>query len=117
MRRKGFQEAIEQLIREELLDAQTVFGGIEIAKKIGAGLRLVEEVERKVDNRFEKRLENPVVGTALALGNNEGIVATTGFSLRGTSAPLLVRLVGGSLDLELGDGRCFSKIAPSMVES
>ncbi len=99
---KGFQEAIEQLIREGLIDAQTVFGGFEITKKIGAGLRLVEEVERRVDNRLEKRLENPVVGTALALGKDEGIVATTGypFSLRGTSAPLLVRLVAGSLDLD-----------------
>jgi hypothetical protein len=90
----GFQEAIEQLIREGLLDEQTVWGGIEIAKKFGAGLRLVEEIEG--------RLHNPVIGTALALEKNEGIVATTGypFSLRGTSAPILVRVVGGSLNLD-----------------
>ena len=88
------QEAIEQLIREGLLDEQTVWGGIEIAKKFGAGLRLVEEIEG--------RLHNPVIGTALALEKNEGIVATTGypFSLRGTSAPILVRVVGGSLNLD-----------------
>ncbi len=90
----GFQDAIQQLIREGLLNDQTVYGGIEIAKKFSAGLRLVEEKHQ--------RLQNPTIGAALAVGKDEGIVCTTGypFSLRGTSSPLAVRLVDGPLNLD-----------------
>ena len=89
----GFCDAINQLIQEGLLDANVVYGAIEIAKKFNAGLRLVEE--------HAGRLRNPRIGAACELGAGEGIVCTTGFpfSLRGTSSPLAVRIYEGRLDL------------------
>ena len=90
----GFQDAIQQLVREALLDGSVVFGAIEIAKKFNAGLRLVQE--------RNGRLENPRIGAARAVGASEGIVCTTGFpfSLRGTSSPLAVRIYEGQLNLD-----------------
>jgi hypothetical protein len=90
----GFQDAINQLITEGLLDAGVVYGAIEIPKKRSAGLRLVEEQAGG--------LRNPRIGTACELGVAEGIVCTTGFpfSFRGTSSPLAVRIYEGHLDLD-----------------
>ncbi len=90
----GFQDAIQQLVREGLLDESVVFGAIEIAKKFNAGLRLVQERDGK--------LQNPRIGAVLELGADEGIVCTTGFpfSLRGTSSPLAVRIHEGPLNLD-----------------
>jgi len=90
----GFEDAIQQLIREGFLYKDVVYGAIEIAKKFNAGLRLVQE--------RNGRLENPRIGATCALTPDEGIVCTTGFpfSLRGTSSPLAVRIYGGPLNLD-----------------
>ena len=90
----GFQDAIQQLVHEGLLEDRVVFGAIEIAKKFNSGLRMVQE--------RNGRLENPRIGAAREVGPGEGIVCTTGFpfSLRGTSSPLAIRLYEGPLDLD-----------------
>jgi hypothetical protein len=91
---QGFEEAVKQLIAEGALAGDTVIGGIELAKKFNAGLRLVREVGA--------RLENPTIGTSLRTGEDEGIVCTTGrpFRFPGTAAPVAVRLVKGTLNLD-----------------
>jgi hypothetical protein len=90
----GFEEAVRQLISEGLLPGDILIGGIEIAKKFVSGLRLVHEVD--------DRLENPTIGTSLRTGDDEGIVCTTGrpFRFPGTASPVAVRVVHGALDLD-----------------
>lgn len=89
----GFEDAIKQLISENLLRPDIVIGGIEIAKKFNSDLRLVRETKES--------LENPTIGTSFATAADEGIVCTTGkpFGFKGTAAPKAVRLVRGQLNL------------------
>jgi hypothetical protein len=90
----GFEDAIKQLVREGALPRSVIFGGIEIAKKFISGLRLVHETGA--------RLQNPLIGTSLRTGEDEGIVCTTGepFRIPGTASPVAVRVVQGGLDLD-----------------
>lgn len=90
----GFEDAIKQLIAEGVLAGDLIYGGIEIAKKFNAGLRLVHETRN--------HLENPLVGTTLRTAEDEGIVCTTGepFRIPGTASPVAVRVVHGGLDLD-----------------
>jgi len=85
---------VHQLISEGVLGPETVFGGIELAKKFNAGLRIVQEVDG--------RLENATIGTSLCTAQDEGIVCTTGrpFRFPGTAAPVAVRLAQGALNLD-----------------
>jgi hypothetical protein len=90
----GFEDAMKQLVRENLLPAETVIGGIEIAKKFSSGLRLVRE--------SSGRLQNPRIGTSLRISDDDGIVCTTGypFAIPGTASPLAVRIVQGPINLD-----------------
>jgi len=90
----GFEEAVQQLIDEGVLDRDLVYGAFEIAKKFNAGLRLVQDRNGS--------LQNPRIGAAYHLGTDEGIVCTTGFPfpLRGTASPLAVRIYKGPLNLD-----------------
>ena len=85
---------MRQLISEGLLPGDILIGGIEIAKKFVSGLRLVHEVD--------DRLENPTIGTSLRTGDDEGIVCTTGrpFHLSRYGVIVAVRVVHGALDLD-----------------
>lgn len=91
----GFQDAIDQLKRDELLPSDVVFGLVEVHKTTAEGIRLVEE-------KHDGTLRNPTVGAWRMLNSREGVVCTTGFPFRfsGTVNPLLVRLVAGELKLE-----------------
>ena len=90
----GFQDAIQQLISEGVLESNVRYGAIEIAKALSSGLRLVQERNGS--------LENPRIGAALAIASDEGIVCNTGFpfDLPGTAGPLAVRVVHGDLNLD-----------------
>ena len=90
----GFDEAVRQLISEGLLRGDVQVGGIEIAKKFVSGLRVVHELD--------DRLENPAIGTSLRTGDDEGIVCTTGrpFRFPGTASPVAVRVVHGGMNLD-----------------
>jgi len=89
----GFEDAIKQLISENLLRPDIVTGGIQIAKKFKSDLRLVREIQDS--------LQNPTIGTCFATAADEGIVCTTGkpFGFKGTAAPKAIRLVHGKLNL------------------
>ena len=89
----GFEDAVKQLVAENLLRPEVVIGGIELAKKFNSDLRLVREMK--------EGLQNPTIGTSFATGVDEGVVCTTGrpFGFKGTAAPKAVRLVRGKLNL------------------
>lgn len=91
----GFQQAIEQLVREGKLAKEVQLGVIEVHKTTAEGMRLVEEIHGGV-------LRNPTVGAWKALTRQEGLVCTTGFPFRfsGTVNPLFIRIVAGDLDIE-----------------
>ena len=91
----GFKDAIETLIREGLLPADTVFGVVEVHKTSAEGCRLVED-------SYGQPLHNPSIGAWAYTDEKEGIVCTTGFPfpMKGTVMPITIRLVAGDLDLE-----------------
>lgn len=91
----GFKDAILELIKEKLLDADVVYGVIEVHKNTAEGSRLVEMLD-------DGALRNPQIGAWEPLADQAGIVCTTGypFRFRGTVKPLYVRVVMGELDLE-----------------
>jgi len=93
--RLGFQQAIEQLVREGKLAKEVQLGMIEVHKTTAEGMRLVEETHEGV-------LRNPTVGAWKALTRQKGLVCTTGFPFRfsGTVNPLFIRIVAGDLDIE-----------------
>ena len=91
----GFKDAIEALIQEGLLEADTVYGMVEVHKTSAEGCRLVEEP-------YGEPLRNPSIGSWAYINHKEGIVCTTGFPFRfsGTVKPITVRIAAGHLDLE-----------------
>jgi hypothetical protein len=90
----GFQEAIQKLVAEGLLPADTVIGAVEIPKHHSYGVRLVESIMGD--------LENPTLGAWESLSESEGIICTTGrpFNIPGTVEPLVARVVRGNLNIE-----------------
>jgi hypothetical protein len=91
----GFKDAIETLIQEGLLPADTVYGVVEVHKTSAEGCRLVED-------SYGQPLRNPSIGSWAYIDQKEGIVCTTGFPFptKGTVKPITVRIAAGELDLE-----------------
>jgi hypothetical protein len=90
----GFHDAIKQLSRDGLLPPDAVCGMVEVHKSTAEGMRLLGERDGTYCN--------PKIGAWKALGENQGIVCTTGqpFQFRGTSDPLLIKVSAGALQLE-----------------
>jgi hypothetical protein len=89
----GFQDAIQELIKENALPTDILIGAVEIPKHHSYGVRLVEH--------SSEGLRNPTVGCWEKLSEGEGLVCTTGwpFNIPGTVEPLVVRIVRGNLDI------------------
>lgn len=89
----GLRDAIERLKREGLLPADVLYGMVEVHKSTAEGMRLLAELE--------SGYSNPRIGAWTRIGDNEGLVCTTGFpfQFRGTADPLLLRVSAGNLDL------------------
>jgi hypothetical protein len=104
---EGFVDAVTELKRGGLMQADALAGAVEIAKRTAEDLRIAAP--------FKHTLENPRMGVALKLDPSEGIICTTGwpFRLRGTARPLHVRIARGSLDIDhvLEDTFCLSQLA------
>jgi hypothetical protein len=90
---RGFQDAIEQLKRDNLLPSDVVVGMVEVHKSTAEGMRLTQQRDGVACN--------PRIGSWAILGENEGLICTTGFpfQFRGTSDPLLIKVCAGDLDL------------------
>ncbi len=90
---RGFQDAVQQLVREGILPTDVLIGVVEIHKHSASGLRLAAEGK---DGPC-----NPKIGSWFAIDESEGIVCTTGYPFRfqGSVNPLSVRIARGKLDL------------------
>ncbi|MGC4074003.1 MAG: hypothetical protein QM760_16125 [Nibricoccus sp.] len=92
------KDALEELKREGVVDANATLTCVEIPKSGGAAFRLFDDfVDRGV-----RKFRNPEYGTYCVLGAHEGFVCNTGLAFRvpGTVRPLHVKRVFGSMPIE-----------------
>ena len=96
---KGAHEAIDQLKKQNVIAQDATLTIIEISKSAPVRLRLFDVSPR--GNR--DWVDNPQIGNYCVLSKIEGYVCTTGraFRHRGTVRPLHIRLVEGSLSIEV----------------
>lgn len=91
----GFQDAVRQLVKEQVLPTSVVIGIVEIHKHSAMGLRVATEMQGG-------NLRNPKIGSWFTINLREGIVCTTGFpyEFSGTVNPIGVRIARGNLVLK-----------------
>jgi hypothetical protein len=91
---KGFNEAIDKLKQEKILDENTQSAIIEIRKKYSKGVRIVE-----VDD--SGLYKNPIIGSYFILNSHESFVCSTGFPFinQGTIRPLYIVKTSEDIDI------------------
>jgi hypothetical protein len=94
----GAQEAIAILRRDKIIDPDAILTGIDIPKSSPVHLRLFDVT---VENG-RAWVENPQVGCYYIVNNTDAYICSTGraFSHEGTSRPLHIRRVFGSMSIE-----------------
>jgi Piwi domain len=97
---EGLKEACRQLAIEGVISEGWRLNIVEIAKSAPAPMRIFD-VNPGRDGR-ETVVENPVVGSWVGIGDNEGFVCTTGrpFTIPGTARPLHVKRRYGEMPIE-----------------
>jgi hypothetical protein len=96
----GVREACQRLAQEGFIDETWQLSVLEIAKTTAAPMRMFH-VRPAHDGR-DAIVENPLVGSWIAIDGDEGFVCTTGrpFRIPGTANPLQVRRVHGSMPIQ-----------------
>lgn len=90
----GFNEAIKELVDQELLPRDILVGAVEVPKHRAYGVRVAAATN--------SGLRNPKIGAWDAFSKTEGVVCTTGwpYPIPGTVEPLDVIVARGDLNLE-----------------
>jgi hypothetical protein len=96
---QGVKEALEKLRMEGILDTNYNCNFVEIKKTSRVPLRFFDTV--KPQGFMQERTENPKIGTYMIL-QNTAFLCTTGrpFRYRGTTKPLQITKVEGSMDFK-----------------
>lgn len=92
----GIQDACEKLAVDGALNADWRLSVVNISKSAAAPLRMFRITKDTAG------AENPVVGSWISIGQDDGFVCTTGapFKIPGTANPLHIRRVHGEMSIE-----------------
>ncbi|MBI5915152.1 MAG: hypothetical protein HY842_07220 [Bacteroidetes bacterium] len=99
---EGIEEAFQLLKNKDILPLYAQFSLLELPKKVQVSLRLFDNfIDRRSGKRFT---ENPEVGAYWIANQGLAFICTTGKEFRhdGTTNPLCVRMVKGSLSFNDG---------------
>lgn len=96
----GILDACAHLAAEGSIDPQWQLTVVNISKTSAAPLRMFSVYPAR--NGQGTSVENPVVGSWIGIGNDEGFVCTTGkpFCIPGTANPLHIRRVHGEMTIQ-----------------
>ncbi|SKA41296.1 Piwi domain-containing protein [Enhydrobacter aerosaccus] len=96
----GIMDACAHLATDGCIDPQWQLTIVNVSKTAAAPLRMFSVHPARLGQGTS--VENPVVGSWIAIGNDEGFVCTTGkpFRFPGTANPLHIRRVRGEMSIQ-----------------